>query len=126
MLAEYIWVDGSEPYRLLRSKTRVFDERPEKFPLWNFDGSSTNQAKGNSSDCVLQPVFTCNDPLRYDSVLVMCEVLTPDMKPHPSNTRSFFLHTGLRMRASASAAAASESDASACGWPAGATATTRT
>ena len=49
MLAEYIWVDGSQPYRLLRSKTRVFEERPEEFPLWNFDGSSTNQAEGNNS-----------------------------------------------------------------------------
>lgn len=89
MLAEYIWVDGSSPYRLLRSKTRVFNERPEEFPLWNFDGSSTNQAEGDSSDCVLRPVFVCNDPLRSNSVLVMCDVLTPDMQPHPSNTRVF-------------------------------------
>lgn len=89
MLAEYIWVDGSSPYRLLRSKTRVFDERPEEFPLWNFDGSSTNQAEGDSSDCVLRPIFVCNDPLRSNSVLVMCDVLTPDMQPHPSNTRVF-------------------------------------
>jgi len=89
MLAEYIWVDGSQPYRLLRSKTRVFEERPEEFPLWNFDGSSTNQAEGNNSDCVLQPVFVCQDPFRYDGVLVMCEVLTPELEPHPSNTRVF-------------------------------------
>jgi len=89
MLAEYIWVDGSQPYRLLRSKTRVFEERPEEFPLWNFDGSSTNQAEGDNSDCVLRPVFVCNDPFRYDSVLVMCEVLTPDLEPHITNTRVF-------------------------------------
>jgi len=89
MLAEYIWVDGSSPYRLLRSKTRVFKERPEEFPLWNFDGSSTNQAEGNSSDCVLRPVFVCDDPLRYDGVLVLCDVLTPDLEPHTSNTRVF-------------------------------------
>ena len=89
MIAEYIWVDGSSPYRLLRSKTRVFDERPEEFPLWNFDGSSTNQAEGMNSDCVLRPVFTCNDPLRWNGVLVMCEVLTPDLEPHPTNTRYF-------------------------------------
>ena len=89
MLAEYIWVDGSSPYRLLRSKTRVFKERPEEFPLWNFDGSSTNQAEGNSSDCVLRPVFVCDDPLRYDAVLVLCDVLTPDMEPHSTNTRVF-------------------------------------
>tara|TARA_R110000803_G_scaffold58873_1_gene117157 strand:+ start:45 stop:1034 length:990 start_codon:yes stop_codon:yes gene_type:complete len=89
MLAEYIWVDGSSPYRLLRSKTKVFDTKPEEFPLWNFDGSSTNQAEGNSSDCVLRPVFVCNDPIRYDSVLVMCEVLTSDLEAHESNTRVF-------------------------------------
>jgi len=89
MIAEYIWVDGSSPYRLLRSKTRVFDERPEEFPLWNFDGSSTNQAEGMKSDCVLRPVFTCNDPLRWNGALVMCEVLTPDLEPHPTNTRHF-------------------------------------
>lgn len=89
MLAEYIWVDGSSPYRLLRSKTRVFEERPEEFPLWNFDGSSTNQAEGSNSDCVLRPVFVCDDPLRYDGVLVLCDVLTPDLEPHPSNTRVF-------------------------------------
>lgn len=89
MLAEYIWVDGSSPYRLLRSKTRVFKERPEEFPLWNFDGSSTNQAEGDSSDCVLRPVFVCDDPLRYDAVLVLCDVLTPELEPHSTNTRVF-------------------------------------
>jgi|TARA_B110000208_G_scaffold159121_1_gene193614 glutamine synthetase len=89
MLAEYVWVDGSTPYRLLRSKTRVFDKRPEEFPLWNFDGSSTNQAEGDSSDCVLRPVFVCEDPLRVDGVLVMCEVLTSELVPHPTNTRVF-------------------------------------
>jgi glutamine synthetase len=89
MLAEYIWVDGSSPYRLLRSKTRVFKEKPSEFPLWNFDGSSTNQAEGDSSDCVLRPVFICDDPLRYDAVLVLCDVLTPELEPHPTNTRIF-------------------------------------
>lgn len=89
MLAEYIWVDGSQPYRLLRGKTKVFDVRPEKFPLWNFDGSSTNQADGESSDCILKPVFVCDDPFRYDGALVFCEVLTPDLEPHSTNTRRF-------------------------------------
>lgn len=89
MIAEYIWVDGSSPYRLLRSKTKVFKEQPEEFPLWNFDGSSTNQAEGNSSDCVLRPVFVCDDPLRHDAVLVLCDVLTPELEPHSTNTRVF-------------------------------------
>jgi glutamine synthetase len=94
MLAEYIWVDGSYPYRLLRSKTKVIDAEfttdPQDYPLWSFDGSSTNQAEGSSSDCVLKPIFVCKNPFEFENAaLVLCEVLTPDMKPHPTNTRSF-------------------------------------
>ena len=61
--AEYIWIDGTEPTRKLRSKTRIVPDG-KKPPVWGFDGSSTNQATGHFSDCVLQPVFTCPDPLR--------------------------------------------------------------
>jgi glutamine synthetase len=86
--AEYIWIDGTEPSPLLRSKTKILEDG-KKPPLWGFDGSSTNQATGSNSDCVLRPVFTCPDPLRGpDDVLVMCEVLNPDMTPHPTNTRA--------------------------------------
>ncbi len=86
--AEYIWVDGSVPTKKLRSKTRVL---PEGAPLpeWNFDGSSTNQADGSKSDCVLRPVFTCSDPIRgKGSLLVLCEVFSSDGSVHPSNTRA--------------------------------------
>ena len=86
--AEYIWIDGAEPTQKLRSKTMVIPDGKEP-PLWGFDGSSTNQAPGDASDCVLRPVFTCPDPIRGgNDVLVMCEVLTVDMEPHPSNTRA--------------------------------------
>ena len=39
---------------------------------------------------MLQPVFTCPDPIRGgDNILVLCEVLNAaDMKPHPTNTRA--------------------------------------
>ena len=85
--AEYIWIDGTEPSPLLRSKTKIVADGKEP-PIWGFDGSSTNQAEGSDSDCVLQPVFVCPDPLRGESdKLVMCEVLLPDMSPHPTNTR---------------------------------------
>ena len=60
-----------------------------ELPIWGFDGSSTNQAPGSNSDCVLQPVFACPDPIRGgDNMLVMCEVLLTDMTPHPTNTRA--------------------------------------
>ena len=86
--AEYIWVDGTEPTAKLRSKTKVLADGAE-LPIWGFDGSSTNQAPGDSSDCVLKPVFSCPDPIRGgDDVLVMAEVLYTDMTPHVTNTRA--------------------------------------
>ncbi|GAA3224136.1 glutamine synthetase GlnII [Actinocorallia longicatena] len=86
--AEYIWIDGTEPTAQLRSKTRVLADGAE-LPIWGFDGSSTNQAEGSSSDCQLKPVFSCPDPLRGgDSVLVLCEVLNVDGTPHSSNHRA--------------------------------------
>ncbi|MGF1665653.1 MAG: glutamine synthetase GlnII [Acidimicrobiia bacterium] len=86
--AEYIWIDGSEPTNRLRTKTKVVADGTEA-PIWGFDGSSTNQAPGNQSDCVLNPVRIVPDPIRgKDDVLVLCDVLTVDMEPHPSNTRA--------------------------------------
>ncbi|MEY2422728.1 MAG: glutamine synthetase [Acidimicrobiaceae bacterium] len=92
-LAEYIWIDGTEPTAKLRSKTKVLDGKPlskaAELPIWGFDGSSTNQAPGSASDCVLQPVFAVPDPIRGgDHLLVLCEVLLTDMSPHTTNTRA--------------------------------------
>jgi glutamine synthetase len=87
--AEYIWIDGTEPVPLMRSKTKISPDDTEP-GVWGFDGSSTNQAPGANSDCVLKPVFVCPDPIRGgDDKLVLCEVLVPDtMEPHPTNKRS--------------------------------------
>lgn len=86
--AEYIWLDGTVPTPLMRSKTKVIP-LGVKPPVWGFDGSSTNQAPGSASDCVLQPVFTVADPIRGgDDKLVLCEVLNTDLTPHATNTRA--------------------------------------
>ncbi|HZQ26392.1 MAG TPA: glutamine synthetase [Acidimicrobiales bacterium] len=86
--AEYIWIDGTEPTAKLRSKTKILEDGAE-LPIWGFDGSSTNQAPGKESDCVLRPVYSCPDPIRGgDNVLVLAEVLLTDMTPHPTNTRA--------------------------------------
>ncbi len=86
--AEYIWIDGQKPTAKLRSKTLIVAEG-EQPPIWGFDGSSTEQAPGSNSDCVLNPVAVVPDPIRGgDNVLVMCEVLNTDMTPHDSNTRA--------------------------------------
>ena len=86
--AEYIWIDGQQPTAKLRCKAKVVPVGEEP-PIWGFDGSSTEQAPGANSDCVLNPVFVCPDPIRGGgNKLVMCEVLLTDMTPHPSNTRA--------------------------------------
>ena len=90
--AEYIWMDGHEPTQKLRSKTKVIEgpvNSINDLPLWGFDGSSTNQAQGNDSDCMLKPVFKVLDPIRGgDDILVMCEVMNADGSVHSSNTRA--------------------------------------
>ncbi len=90
---EYIWLDGNTPTQTLRGKTKVLDESKysgniEDLPVWCFDGSSTQQAPGGSSDCLLKPVAVYKDPARINAYLVMCEVLSPDGTPHPTNGRA--------------------------------------
>ena len=56
---EYIWLDGYKPIQSLRSKTKIerdFSGQLEDCPMWSFDGSSTEQAPGGSSDCLLKPL----------------------------------------------------------------------
>jgi glutamine synthetase len=54
-----------------------------------FDGSSTQQAEGRTSDCILKPVAVYPDITKKNGVIVMCEVMMPDGKtPHPSNARA--------------------------------------
>ncbi|MEM8500963.1 MAG: glutamine synthetase beta-grasp domain-containing protein [Pseudomonadota bacterium] len=88
---EYIWLDGYTPTQSLRSKTMVrsdFGGSLEECPMWSFDGSSTEQADGSDSDCLLKPVAIIPDPDRKNSYLVMTEVLNADGTPHVSNGRA--------------------------------------
>jgi glutamine synthetase len=89
---EYLWLDGYTPVANLRGKTQIkeFSSFPklEDLPLWGFDGSSTRQAEGHSSDCVLKPVAVFPDTTKKNGALVMCEVMLPDGSAHPTNTRA--------------------------------------
>jgi glutamine synthetase len=88
---EYIWLDGYKPTQSLRSKTKIvsdFSGKLEDCPMWSFDGSSTEQAEGSSSDCLLKPVACFPDPARTNGYLVMTEVLNPDGTPHETNGRA--------------------------------------
>lgn len=90
--AEYIWLDGYKPTPSLRSKTKILPTPVtsiDELPGWGFDGSSTMQAEGFSSDCLLKPVMLKKDPTRgEDDVLVMCEVMNPNGTSHVSNHRA--------------------------------------
>jgi len=92
--AEYIWIGGSGNGDL-RSKTKTIPELKEvksldQLPVWNYDGSSTNQAPGRDSEVYLNPVSFYPDPFRRgNNVLVLCEAVLPDGKstPIPTNSR---------------------------------------
>ena len=81
MILEYVWLDGYKPEPNLRSKIQVTDS--EIPPMWSFDGSSTQQADGSSSDCILKPIKSYKG---FDGIdkFVLCEVVN-----NQSNTRQY-------------------------------------
>ena len=90
---EYIWIGGNNE---MRSKTKVFTinkdsindiMNPKNLPIWNFDGSSTEQATGEDSEVILKPVNVFKDPFRENGRIVLCETFTPLDEPHPTNKR---------------------------------------
>src|SRR5450432_527178 len=89
---EYIWLDGKRPVPGLRGKSllKAFAHPPTlaDLPNWGFDGSSTMQAEGKSSDCVLKPVALYPDGSRKDAYIVLSEVMHADGTPHSTNKRA--------------------------------------
>ncbi len=95
VIADYVWIDGDMN---LRSKTRVLEVQEwrnslDDIPKWNYDGSSTNQAKGHYSEIILQPrrIFDCpfTDRIGDDmtGIIVMCDTYTPKGEPTTTNNR---------------------------------------
>jgi glutamine synthetase len=103
IIGEYIWIDG---FGKSRSKTRVIkfdlskETKLEHFPIWNYDGSSTNQASGDNSEVLIKPQAFYPDPFRRlntnnnnnnnnnkRSYLVLCDTYLDVNTPHPSNSR---------------------------------------
>jgi glutamine synthetase len=87
-IVEHVWIDG---YDGLRSKTRVMDGEINSLhdiPVWNFDGSSTNQATGEDSEVLIHPCALFNDPMRKaHHKLVLCETTTAKNEPLTNNHR---------------------------------------
>ena len=72
-LLEYVWLDADEQ---LRSKIKIADgdiNTLEKVPSWSYDGSSTGQAPGDHSDCILTPVKIYYNPFHFNGWLVLCD-----------------------------------------------------
>eukprot|EP00660_Eupelagonema_oceanica_P016881 gene16881-19158_t len=96
-IAEYVWVSGQNTYTDLRSKYMtvtglpIEDATPEKMKVWNFDGSSTGQAAGETSEVLIKPVCVYPHPFLDNSRVVLAECYKPDMTPHPTNTRNVAL-----------------------------------
>lgn len=101
VVCEYIWLDTDNNFR---SKTKVLinHDIDNGFPLWNYDGSSTKQASGKSSEVFVRPVKVTRDPFRlqgqFDAFLVLCDTWIVDKEkskkhnavvyvPHKDNTR---------------------------------------
>jgi glutamine synthetase len=93
---EYIWLDGKQPVPELRGKTlmKSFEKPPTlaDLPNWGFDGSSTMQAEGKSSDCILKPAALYPDLSRKSAYIVLSEVMHPDGTPHATNARATITH----------------------------------
>jgi len=94
---EYVWLDGYSPANL-RSKAKIIERNKtgrysskrislNDIPDWSFDGSSTKQADGNDSDCILKPIRKYKNPID-GGYIILCEVYTANGEPHPSNTRA--------------------------------------
>jgi len=81
-ILEYVWLGANQE---LRSKIKVSHKHIntiKDISKWSFDGSSTEQAPGDKSDCILKPVKMYPSPFFDDSYLVMCEV-----EDHVTNIR---------------------------------------
>jgi len=96
---EYIWLDGNEPQQI-RSKTKIVEKlesredlfksykfNPGLLSVWNFDGSSTNQAETSKSELLIKPINVFIDPFKNNGILVLCEVYNPDGTAHSTNKR---------------------------------------
>ena len=84
-ILEYVWLDGYDTPNL-RSKIKVIQGWSGEFPMWNFDGSSTRQAPGDNSECLLRPVRDYQ--WAPDHYIVLCEVMNLDGAPHVPNARA--------------------------------------
>jgi len=95
VLAEYIWLDA---HQVARSKTMTMTRVPKTIKdlrVWNYDGSSTEQAEGHNSEVLLYPRAIFADPFRgAPHIMVLADCVNAwDDKPSIGNTRAACVET---------------------------------
>jgi len=90
VIAEYVWLDARQ---IPRSKTMTMTTTPKSVAdlrIWNYDGSSTEQAEGHNSEVLLYPRAIFKDPFRgAPHILVLAECMNAwDGKPSIGNSRA--------------------------------------
>lgn len=87
-LVEYVWIGGNNE---VRSKTKVVNNEVQHvsdLEIWNFDGSSTEQATGEDSEVLIKPQALFKDPFRKENhKIVMCDTYSPNNEPLKNNYR---------------------------------------
>lgn len=95
VILEYVWLSGQNTHHDIRSKCKTWYTndvnaiKVTELPVWNFDGSSTAQAKGLDTEILIKPVgiyphpFIQGTPAR----VVLCECYLPNGQPTEDNTR---------------------------------------
>lgn len=88
-ILDYVWIGGKGE---LRSKVRVCHgmsiTKLEDVPEWNFDGSSTGQEDGTSSEIFLRPVKIVPCPFEKNGAwIVLCECYQANGSPAKYNHR---------------------------------------
>ena len=87
-IVEYVWIGGNYE---LRSKIKViYNDKIinniSDVPVWNYDGSSTDQAAGTDSEVIIKPrAFFGNKDTNHKFVL--CDTYTPSGIPLETNNR---------------------------------------
>jgi len=83
----YVWIGGNKELRAKSKTLPKKDYQVSDLPDWDYDGSSTKQATGESSEVIIKPQAIFKDPFRKDGLLVLCDTYLPSGLPHPTNKR---------------------------------------
>ena len=88
-LAEYIWLDDRGQF-YAKVRTIQVAESPDEGPVPSLPHWTGNILyKGKAERVILSVCHYLPDPLRpQPSFLALCEIMTPDGKPHPANNRA--------------------------------------